>query len=190
MTDANSTLQNGGLAVKHRLFCFLAALMLLALPAAAEAQVMTPELFRLQVVAESDSEEDQQRKLDVRDAVLRLCETLFADVQSADEAYRLTQAELDQFRNAAKSAAGGAPVRIEVGSFDFPDRIYGGVRVPAGTYRALRIVIGSGEGHNWWCVLYPTLCCFDENLVGNEGSITFYSHTLRFLERLFGGEKV
>ena len=46
--------------------------------------------------------------------------------------------------------------------FDFPDRIYGAVKVPAGEYRALRVTIGAGEGHNWWCVLYPSLCVLDE----------------------------
>ena len=53
-------------------------------------------------------------------------------------------------------------MRAELGRFDFPDRIYGRVRVPAGEYRALRVTIGAGEGRNWWCVLYPSLCLLNE----------------------------
>ena len=67
--------------------------------------------------------------------------------------------------------------------FEFPDRRYGGVFVPAGDYRALRVVIGAGEGHNWWCVLYPSLCLPE----GAEGEMRFHSAILDWLRGLLGG---
>ena len=72
-------------------------------------------------------------------------------------------------------------MRAELGVFDFPDRDYDGVTVPAGRYRALRIVIGSGQGHNWWCVLYPTLC------VTPDGAGR--SLLVEWFERWFGGDQ-
>ena len=68
------------------------------------------------------------------------------------------------------------------GVFDFPDRHYGAVFVPAGQYRALRVVIGEGEGHNWWCVLYPSLCA-----PGAEGPVIYDWALLGWVMRLLGG---
>ena len=80
----------------------------------------------------------------------------------ADEAFdRLTES-LGELERAAAGRAREAgyfgAVRAETGTFDFPEREYAGVVVPAGEYRALRVVLGAGEGKNWWCVLFPTLC--------------------------------
>ena len=74
-------------------------------------------------------------------------------------------------------------VDAAAGVFEFPDRRYGGVFVPAGDYRALRVVIGAGEGHNWWCVLYPSLCLPE----GAEGEMRFHSVILDWLRGLLGG---
>ena len=175
--------------MKHRLFCLFLSLALWALPVGAQAAVVTPELFRLQVVAASDSAEDQAAKLAVRNAVVALAQEMFADVESAAEAMALAKRELIRFRTEAIGAAQGYPIRVEIGEFDFPDRIYGTALVPAGAYGALRITLGAGEGHNWWCVLYPTLCGIDESAVNPDGTITFYSETLEFLKRLFGGDE-
>ena len=78
---------------------------------------------------------------------------------------------------------------VETGVFAFPDRIYGELFVPAGDYRALRVTLGEGEGHNWWCVLYPSLCVLDETAyyAGEVPPIEFYSSVGRFLSDLFGG---
>lgn len=176
--------------MKHWLFCLILSAVMWVIPMRAQAAVVTPELFRLQVVAESDSEADQDMKLQVRNAVLVLAEQLFADAQSAEEAAKIAQRHLLSFERAAKVVVpNDCRVRVEVGEFVFPDRIYGGVCVPAGEYSALRITLGAGQGHNWWCVLYPTLCGVDESNVNADGTITFYSHTLEFLKKLFGGAK-
>lgn len=178
--------------MKHWLFCILLAMMLCILPAAAQAEVLTPDLVRLQVVAESDSEADQALKLQVRDGILERAQQIFAQAENADDAYVLAHQNCGEFERIAREivsdAGADCEICVEVGEFDFPDRIYGGVLVPAGTYRALRVTLGAGEGHNWWCVLYPTLCHIDESALQEDGTITFYSHTLRFLEKLFGGD--
>lgn len=178
--------------MKHRFFCILLAAVLWLLPVSAQAEVLTPDLFRLQVVAESDSEADQALKLQVRDAVIALSNEMFDGARDATDAYCIAKRNRREFERAALQVLSDAGVEceicVEVGEFDFPDRIYGGVVVPAGEYRALRITLGEGAGHNWWCVLYPTLCRIDESALQEDGSITFYSNTLDFLERLFGGD--
>ena len=125
-----------------------------------------PGLVRLQVVAESDAPEAQALKLELRDTCLRAAEVCLADAPDADAAYDRLIDHLDDFQHAvsrrARELGCEAEVRAEVGVFEFPDRVYGRLFVPAGEYRALRVTIGAGAGHNWWCVLYPSLCTFNE----------------------------
>jgi len=142
------------------------------------------ELVRLHVIANSDSAEDQQLKLKVRDAVLEAARTLLEDCPDTQTAYARLTAALEALEDAAQAclrAEGcGSGVRAETGVFEFPDRMYGDVLVPAGDYRALRVIIGDGEGRNWWCVLYPELC-----LPAEEPR---YSILVRWIMRLFGGD--
>ena len=149
--------------MKKRLLCALMLLMLLC--GCAEAQVL-PELVRLHVVAEDDSPRAQALKMELRDVCLRCAEICLWDANDADEAWRRLEVHLADFEAACTARACElgyeGEIRAETGTFDFPDRVYGAVKVPAGEYRALRVTIGAGEGHNWWCVLYPSLCVLDE----------------------------
>ena len=149
--------------MKKRILCALLALMLLG--SCASAQVL-PEMVRLHVVAEDDSPQAQALKLELRDVCLRCAEACLWDAEDADEAYRRLENHLSDFEAActarARELGYAGEIRAETGTFDFPDRVYGSVKVPAGAYRALRVTIGAGEGHNWWCVLYPSLCVLDE----------------------------
>ena len=149
--------------MKKRILCALLALMLLGSCASAQA---LPEMVRLHVVAEDDSPQAQALKLELRDVCLRCAEACLWDAEDADEAYRRLENHLSDFEAActarARELGYAGEIRAETGTFDFPDRIYGSVKVPAGEYRALRVTIGAGEGHNWWCVLYPSLCVLDE----------------------------
>ena len=146
---------------------FFSALVLTALLSGAAQAAPLPELVRLQVVAESDDAEAQALKLELRDTCLRAAEVCLADAPDADAAYARLTAHLDDFQAACEARARElgceAEVRAEVGVFDFPDRLYGELFVPAGAYRALRVTVGAGEGHNWWCVLYPSLCVLNES---------------------------
>lgn len=139
--------------------------------------------MRLHVVAADDSAEAQALKLEVRDAVLACARELLKDAEDADAAWRVVRENMDVLEAAARRVA--ADATCVTGVFPFPDRWYGDVLVPAGDYRALRVVIGAGAGHNWWCVLYPSLC-YPEDWKTGEG---FHSSIWNFLRSLFGGER-
>lgn len=118
-------------------------------------------VLRLHVIANSDSETDQQIKLAVRDALLEKARTLAAaktKQQAAVQAEQLLR-QLEQTAKQTISANGSNdPVRVSLERAAFPTRTYGSVTLPAGEYDALRVVIGKGEGKNWWCVMFPPLC--------------------------------
>ena len=139
-------------------------MLLAAIPARAASlnDVPVSQYIRLHVVAADDGAAAQALKLQVRDAVLAAARPLLADCGDADEAWQRIGEHVDALEDVAARRARAlgydGPVAAGTGVFDFPDRHYGGVFVPAGEYRALRVVIGEGEGHNWWCVLYPSLC--------------------------------
>ena len=115
-------------------------------------------LVRLHVLAVSDAPEEQAVKLRVRDAVLSLLAPKLAGVQSADEAGEVLADSLPLIRSAALEAAEGRPVRVSLAEERYPTRDYAGFSLPAGRYRSLRVVLGEGQGHNWWCVVFPPVC--------------------------------
>lgn len=123
---------------------------------------ITKDVFRLHVLANSDSDEDQTLKLRVRNAVLEASADIFSSALSAEEAKQLAEENLSLFESvaAAEVAASGYdyPVRCEVGTVHFDKRVYGSAELPEGDYSALRVIIGEGEGKNWWCVMFPALC--------------------------------
>lgn len=123
---------------------------------------ITEDVFRLHVIANSDSDEDQALKLRVRNAVLEASADIFSGAVSAADAKRLSEENLQLFEAAAAAeiAASGYdyPVRCEVGTVHFDIRVYGSAELPEGDYSALRVIIGEGEGRNWWCVMFPALC--------------------------------
>lgn len=155
----------------RRLFCALVAVTLICCSAFAE----DAQLVRLHVVAADDGPEAQALKLQLRDTCLRCAEICIGDAPDADAAYLRLQDHLADFQAACEDRARelgyDGSITAEAGVFPFPDRVYGGVLVPAGNYRALKITIGEGEGHNWWCILYPTLCMFDESAGDDPDSI-------------------
>ena len=128
----------------------------------AAASGLPEKLLRLRVVAESDSPKDQADKLLVRDAVLAALEPRIADCASLEEAQAATGAALPQLAEAAGAAltaAGHArPLTLCLGTEDCPLRSYGTFTLPAGQYETLTVTLGEGEGHNWWCVVFPPLC--------------------------------
>ena len=123
---------------------------------------ITEDVFRLHVIANSDSDEDQALKLRVRNAVLEASADIYGGAVSAADAKQLSEENLQLFEAAAAAeiAASGYdyPVRCEVGTVHFDRRVYGSAELPEGDYSALRVIIGEGEGKNWWCVMFPALC--------------------------------
>lgn len=126
---------------------------------------LASRLLRLHVVANSDEEADQALKLEVRDAVLRRCDSLLAGVHSLSEARARLSGSLPELARAGAAVvrARGREQQVRVGLEygPFPATEYEGFSLPAGTYQALRVELGRGEGHNWWCVLFPSLCLAD-----------------------------
>lgn len=125
-------------------------------------QALADRVVRLHILANSDSEEDQALKLQVRDRVLdRAAEILTesADRAAAEHALRAALPELESLAADEIARRGyDYPVTAELADTAFPTREYDGFALPAGRYLALRLVIGAGEGHNWWCVVFPPLC--------------------------------
>ena len=152
---------------------------------ACPARAACSDYVRLHVIAADDSASAQALKLKVRDAVLSRARELMKDVNDAETAWAVVNDNLDALEEAARRVCADAV--CETGVYPFPERVYGGTLVPAGDYRALRVVIGAGLGHNWWCVLYPSLCLPEG--VDPDGPIRFYSVILDWLRGLLGGER-
>ncbi|HHY97812.1 MAG TPA: stage II sporulation protein R [Firmicutes bacterium] len=136
-------------------------------------------LIRLHVVANSNLPHDQEVKLKVRDAVLEKAYDLFDEISSKEQAQRVLQQHLEEFSQAAAQVVNEQgdkyPVSAEIGRMHFPAKAYGDVFLPEGDYDALRIVLGKGQGANWWCILFPPLCFVDRNgdkkTAANSGSM-------------------
>ncbi|MDI3327810.1 MAG: stage II sporulation protein R [Alicyclobacillaceae bacterium] len=124
-----------------------------------------PDAVRLRIIANSDRPEDQAVKQRVRDEVIREVSRILKGAADGEEARRRLEANLPLFQRTAEAVVREAgytyPVRTDFGRVPFPTKIYGNRVYPAGDYEALRIVLGSGLGQNWWCVLFPPLCFVD-----------------------------
>lgn len=122
-------------------------------------------LIRLHVIANSDSDADQALKYAVRDAIVSEVGTLFADNSHIGETKSELIGAMDSIKHIAKRVIEdngyNYSVNLVMGKSDFPTKTYGNVTLPAGTYEALKVVIGDGAGQNWWCVLFPPLCFVD-----------------------------
>ena len=122
-------------------------------------------VFRLHVIANSDSKEDQDLKYKVRDDLINYMNTVCKDCKSKEEAIELVTLYKDNFKQIALNRLANEgfnyDVNIEIGNFDFPTKNYGDISLPAGFYDALKVEIGDAKGQNWWCVMFPPLCFVD-----------------------------
>ncbi len=128
----------------------------------ADCEDIRENIFRLHVIANSDSQEDQQLKLAVRDRIISIGGDIFAQVHNKREAETIVRPMLSEIQRAAedviKEQGYDYPVKVMISNEYFNTRIYEKVTLPAGKYDALRVIIGSGEGKNWWCVMFPPMC--------------------------------
>lgn len=126
---------------------------------------LSNNLIRLHVIANSDSPEDQALKRDVRDIVINYMRSQLKDSQNAEETKNIINSDIDRIEELARDEISNQGknynVKAMLGNYPFPTKAYGDITLPAGDYQALRIVIGKGEGANWWCVLFPPLCFVD-----------------------------
>ena len=138
----------------------------------AQSQRMAEKIIRLHVVANSDSNVDQAVKLCVRDAILREAQCAQTSATDAKQAILTDLPALEAAANAELQRQGsGDTARVSFRRELFPTRDYDTFSLPSGVYQSLRVTIGKGEGHNWWCVLYPNLCFMDSvhAIVPKEG---------------------
>ena len=126
--------------------------------AGAASSRVSEGLVRLHVIAASDDATEQAIKLDVRDAVLSYLEPKLDSAADIAGAEALIEANLDGIAAAAESAAQGREVSVTLGEEYYPTREYDTFSLPAGRYQSLRVTLGEGAGHNWWCVVFPPLC--------------------------------
>jgi stage II sporulation protein R len=125
-------------------------------------QSIAAKILRFHILANSDSNEDQAVKLKVRDAVGLMLEEKLSGSSSLTESEQIVAQNLDAIVAVAEQTLEengyhyGADARLA--SVDFPVKTYGDYTFPEGEYEALQVTLGAGEGHNWWCVLYPNMC--------------------------------
>ena len=122
-------------------------------------------VFRLHVIANSDSDVDQNLKYIVRDNLLEYMNTLCADCTSKEEAIAIANVHIENFKeialNTIRDEGFDYSVNVSIGNFEFPTKHYGDISLPAGYYDALKVEIGEAKGQNWWCVMFPPLCFVD-----------------------------
>ncbi|MDR1101941.1 MAG: stage II sporulation protein R [Clostridiales bacterium] len=152
-----------GLAI----MCGFAVLGIIVTAAQNSQKAIASNVFRLHVVADSDSIQDQSLKLKVRDGILEF-------LSEFDDARTAAAENLPKIQQIAQSIVDregqqyGA--QASIGEFAFPTKSYGDIALPAGKYDALRVTLGSGQGQNWWCVIYPNICIIgDSAAISTEG---------------------
>ena len=122
-------------------------------------------VFRLHVIANSNTNEDQSLKLKVRDSLIEYMNNICSDCSTKEEAISIAQAHKSNFQEIAektiKENGFNYSVKINIDNFYFPTKNYGDITLPAGLYDALRVEIGEVKGENWWCVMFPSLCFID-----------------------------
>lgn len=154
------------------------------------SESIADKVFRLHIIANSDEEDDQHIKLLIRDALLSASEGWYQDCQSVDDAVKASQQHLSEVTSIAETVlqqhhfSYSATAVVDTAFFD--TREYDGFTLPSGSYQCLRIVLGKGEGHNWWCVMFPSVCLsacsdgFDGVLTEEEQSFINDNYTVKF----------
>lgn len=159
---------NTGIITKFFILLFLLTIYILFSAysyATSVSSGISDSVFRLHVIANSDSEEDQNLKYKVRDSLLDYMNSLCSSTTSKQEAIDIAQNHIDDFYKIAQEVVSengyDYSINITIGKHDFPTKHYGDVSLPSGVYDALRVEIGSASGQNWWCVMFPPLCFVD-----------------------------
>ncbi|MHB1315815.1 MAG: stage II sporulation protein R [Christensenellales bacterium] len=164
------------------------------------------EIVRLHIIANSDSQLDQEVKLKVRDSVLATMRA-WNTVENKEDAFQCIEENKEVFEEIANQVLqqenAGYTAVAEVGSYPFPAKQYGSAWYPAGEYDALKVTLGEGKGRNWWCVMFPPLCLMDVSFANEQELkeigkaallmedmpvISYESQLLEWIRGLFGGK--
>jgi len=126
---------------------------------------ISDSVFRLHVIANSNTKDDQNLKYIVRDSIINYINDISNDASSKDEVILIAQNNLNEIESIAlqtiRNNGYDYTVKVSVGNFSFPSKQYGDITLPPGYYDALKIEIGEAKGQNWWCVMFPPLCFVD-----------------------------
>lgn len=151
------------------IFFVALALIVTTTPLITMSEDISTKVLRMHILANSDSLEDQELKLKVRDKVLELSNEIYLDCNSVDEAIEATKESIDDITTAVQKTIAfyGYCYKADVNIVKeyFSTRKYENLTLPAGEYYSVKITIGEGMGHNWWCVMYPSVCisgCIDD----------------------------
>ena len=154
-----------------KMICILTFLLFIytTLCAFSYAETVSTEIsdsvFRLHVIANSDSKEDQDLKYKVRDNLINSMNNICTNCKSKEEAINIATTNQNEFQKIAEQTIRdngfNYTVKIEIGNFEFPTKNYGDISLPSGYYDSLRVKIGNASGQNWWCVMFPPLCFID-----------------------------
>ena len=153
----------------NKIIAAMAAALIITMSLAAYSENIESDLqsnlVRLHIIANSDSEKDQNVKLKVRDAILEE-EGKNLISQSEEECIINVKERLPQIEETAnrilKENGFSYRARAVYGKFEFPKKEYKNMTLPCGEYYGVRIILGDGNGHNWWCVMYPPLCMMND----------------------------
>lgn len=130
-----------------------------------ETDLLSKQVLRFHVVANSDTTEDQLLKQKVKDEIIEYIEPLMSESKSLDETRKILSEALPEIekitRETIETWGKDYGVHVTIDEANFPTKSYGDIILPAGEYEACRIIIGEGRGENWWCVMYPPLCYID-----------------------------
>ncbi|MGI6084281.1 MAG: stage II sporulation protein R [Acetivibrionales bacterium] len=161
--DTSSVIQLLSVATRF----LLVVLIICIIFGGATQKQIADNVVRLHIVANSDSELDQELKLKVRDAILKHMEEKYPDGATRDEAASYLKESLPLIKEIAagvvKENGSDAAVIAKYGVYPFPTKEYEGLALPAGMYEAVRVELGSAQGRNWWCIMFPPLCVADAN---------------------------
>lgn len=188
--------------IKSIIIATVISIIFSMIPFSAFCKNVSSEVFRLHILANSDSKSDQALKLKVRDKVLEYTKSIYLKAENREEAEKLTAENLQSIANTAQKEVikngYNYQVKAEIKHMYFNTRYYDKVTMPSGFYNALRITIGKGGGHNWWCVMYPSLCVgssadynsLKENTTSQEyniltaGDYNFKFKTVEYFEKI------
>ena len=160
--------------MKHQSHATLTAILLLSLLLVTESprylqdkststlqQQISTQVLRFHIRANSDTVADQQKKLRIKQSLLEWLTPILSENTSKSETIQCIRKNLPDIRKEATRMAAPEPVTVTLQKEWFPEKTYGTCTFPEGIYDALRVDIGQAKGHNWWCVLYPSLCFAD-----------------------------
>ena len=160
--------------MKHQSHVTLTALLFLSLLLVTESprylqdkststlqQQIATQVLRFHIRANSDTVADQQKKLRIKQSLLEWLTPILSENTSKSETIQCIRKNLPDIRKEATRMAAPEPVTVTLQKEWFPEKTYGTCTFPEGIYDTLRVDIGQAKGHNWWCVLYPSLCFAD-----------------------------